>query len=181
MNLEGFTMNTRDSEFYRVVRHETGHTLGCPHEHMRQDIIDRIDRQKAIDYFKATQGWSEAQVVAQVLTPLSPNSIWATVSADRQSIMCYQLPGTITKDGQPIPGGLDIDQIDYDFIAKVYPKAVQPHDLAGPAATAAVAGLQHDRQHSPCIDIRLAQGTVISIPPEATQEQVRMVLSALHT
>ena len=39
LNLDSFTMNTPDSEFYRVVRHETGHTLGFPHEHMRQEII----------------------------------------------------------------------------------------------------------------------------------------------
>ena len=32
MNLDSFTMNTPDSEFHRVVRHETGHTLGFPHE-----------------------------------------------------------------------------------------------------------------------------------------------------
>jgi hypothetical protein len=30
---------TPDAEFYRVVRHETGHTLGFPHEHMRKEII----------------------------------------------------------------------------------------------------------------------------------------------
>ena len=37
MNLDSFSMNTPDSEFYRVVRHETGHTLGFPHEHTQPD------------------------------------------------------------------------------------------------------------------------------------------------
>ncbi len=46
MNLQGFTMQTPDSEFYRVVRHETGHTLGCPHEHMRADVVALIDEQR---------------------------------------------------------------------------------------------------------------------------------------
>ncbi len=41
MNLQGFTMDTADSEFYRVVRHETGHTLGFPHEHMRKELVNR--------------------------------------------------------------------------------------------------------------------------------------------
>src|SRR3954469_2123824 len=59
MSLQEFTMDTPDSEFHRVVRHETGHTLGFPHEHLRKEIVDKIDRQKAIDYFMATQGWSE--------------------------------------------------------------------------------------------------------------------------
>ena len=36
--------------------------------------------------------------------------------------MCYQLPGAITTDGQPIRGGTDINQTDYDFAASIYPK-----------------------------------------------------------
>src|SRR5438045_2915713 len=35
MNLEGFSANAPESEFRRVGRHEAGHTLGFPHEHMR--------------------------------------------------------------------------------------------------------------------------------------------------
>lgn len=60
LNLQGFTMQTPESEFHRVMRHETGHTLGIPHEHMRRELVNKIDRQKAIDYFGATQGWSPA-------------------------------------------------------------------------------------------------------------------------
>ncbi len=56
MNLDGFTMATPDSEFFRVVRHETGHTLGCPHEHMRADLIADIDHEAAIKYYMASQG-----------------------------------------------------------------------------------------------------------------------------
>jgi hypothetical protein len=36
---------------------------------MRKELVDRVDRGKAIRYFAATQGWSEAMVVQQVLTP----------------------------------------------------------------------------------------------------------------
>jgi len=43
MNLQGFTMSTPDSEYHRVIRHEAGHTLAFPHEHMRQALVDRID------------------------------------------------------------------------------------------------------------------------------------------
>ena len=43
-------------------------------------------------------------------------------TADPKSIMCYQLPGEITKDGKPIVGGLDIDASDYTFAATIYPK-----------------------------------------------------------
>ena len=122
MNLEGFTMNTSESEFRRVVRHETGHTLGCPHEHMRADLVELIDPQKAIKFFGQTQGWDPAMVKAQVLTPLQKGSLLGTAASDQNSVMCYQIPGSITKNGKPILGGLDIDKTDYAFMSTIYPK-----------------------------------------------------------
>lgn len=121
MNLQGFTMSTPESEYKRVIRHETGHTLGCPHEHMRRALVARIDPQKAYDYFWRTQGWNKAMVDAQVLTPLNEASLMGT-PADQTSIMCYQLPGSITRDGRPILGGLDINGTDYAFMGKIYPR-----------------------------------------------------------
>lgn len=122
MNLQAFTMATPDREFYRVVRHETGHTLGFPHEHMRGELVAKIDREKAIAYYMATQGWSREEVIQQVLTPIAESSILATPRADPRSIMCYQIPGSLTVDGQPIVGGTDIDQFDREFVAQCYPK-----------------------------------------------------------
>jgi hypothetical protein len=121
MNLQGFTMSTRDSEFVRVVRHEAGHTLGFPHEHMRSELVARIDPEKAYDYFRRTQGWDRTMVNQQVLTPLDDRTIIGT-PPDQTSIMCYQLPGSITRDGNPILGGVDINQTDFDFAARMYPK-----------------------------------------------------------
>jgi hypothetical protein len=122
MNLESFTMQIPESEYHRVVRHETGHTLGFPHEHMRAELVDKIDPDKAIEYYGATQGWTPEEVRQQVLTPIDPSAMTGTPHADPNSIMCYQIPGTITKDGEPIIGGLDIDSLDYAFASKIYPK-----------------------------------------------------------
>jgi hypothetical protein len=128
MNLQGFTMSTPESEYKRVVRHETGHTLGFPHEHMRAVIVARIDKAKAYAYFLRTQGWDRNTVDQQVLTPLEESALIST-AADQASIMCYQLPGSITKDGKPILGGLDIDQTDYAFAGRIYPKPARQATL----------------------------------------------------
>jgi astacin (peptidase family M12A) len=124
MNLQGFTMNTAESEYRRVLRHEAGHTLGFPHEHMRKALVDRIDPQKAYAYFLRTQGWSKEMVDQQVLTPLDARTIIGT-EPDQDSIMCYQLPGEITRDGQPIRGGTDINQTDAAFAGIIYPKILR--------------------------------------------------------
>ena len=125
MNLEDFSMSTPESEYHRVVRHETGHTLGFPHEHMRKALVDKIDTAKAIEYFERTQGWSEDEVQQQVLTPLEESSLLGT-TPDPKSIMCYQIAGELTKDGKPIIGGKDIDASDAGFAAKIYPKKGTP-------------------------------------------------------
>jgi hypothetical protein len=125
MNLEECTMETPEAEFHRVVRHEAGHTLGFPHEHMRRALVNKIDRRKAIAYFQRMDGWTARETIDQVLTPIEEAAIRGTL-ADPKSIMCYQIPGEITKDGKPIAGGLDIDESDYQFAGQIYPKKAAP-------------------------------------------------------
>jgi hypothetical protein len=126
MNLDSFTMNTAESEFHRVIRHETGHTLGFPHEHRRKEIVDRIDREKAISLFMSTQGWTRDEVIEQVLTPFDNSALTATAATDQNSIMCYALPAQIMKDGIAVPGGTDIDNLDAQFSSTLYPGPVAP-------------------------------------------------------
>jgi hypothetical protein len=122
MNLQGFSMSTPESEYHRVVRHETGHTLGFPHEHTRTEIVNRIDPAKAKAYFLANDGWDANMVTAQVLTPLDDSALIETAHADPTSIMCYWLPASIMKDGIAVTGGSDIDGQDQVFSNMVYPK-----------------------------------------------------------
>lgn len=100
-----------------VVVHNS---LGYPHEHMRQELVARIDRAKAYAWFQLVYGWPPATVDAQVLTPLDEASIMGT-PADQTSIMCYMLPRSITKDGKPILGGIDINATDRTFAQSIYP------------------------------------------------------------
>lgn len=120
MNLEGFTMSTAESEYRRVVRHETGHTLGFPHEHLRKELVARLDREKTYQYFWEKYRWDRPKVDSNVLTPLDDRTIMGTPT-DQTSIMCYQLPGRITKDGRPILGGTDINSTDLNFARRIYP------------------------------------------------------------
>ena len=122
MNLEAFSMDTPESEYHRVVRHETGHTLGFPHEHRREEIVKRIDRNKAISFFgQPPNSWSPTMVIQQVLTPIAKSALKETELADENSIMCYALPAEIMIDGVDVPGGTDIDPLDSEFAASVYP------------------------------------------------------------
>jgi hypothetical protein len=57
-----------------------------------------------------------------VLTPIEVSSLWGTTHADPDSIMGYQLPGEITRDGAPTLGGTALDDSAYALIATVYPK-----------------------------------------------------------
>jgi hypothetical protein len=61
----------------------------------------------------------------QVLTPLEESSLLGT-TPDPRSIMCYQIPGELTKNGKPIIGGLDIDASDAAFAARIYKKTGTP-------------------------------------------------------
>jgi len=132
LNLEGFTMRTSDAEFRRVVRHEAGHTLGFEHEHMRSDIVQRIDRKRAIAFYDRDQGWSPEEVEHQVLTPLAKKSLMGTKESDPVSIMCYHLPASIMKDRKAVKGGIDINPRDFAFAASLYPKEVAASEATAP-------------------------------------------------
>jgi hypothetical protein len=135
MNLDSFSMSTPEAEYRRVVRHEVGHTLGFPHEHLRSALVNRLDRAKTIAYFRDRHGWTERDTVSNVLTPLDDAELVATLLTDETSIMAYQLPGAITKDGKPILGGDDINDTDFSLAAKLWPLAVTPPSDAGVTVT----------------------------------------------
>lgn len=122
MNLEGLTVRTRDDEWERIVLHEFGHGLGCPHEHARKKIQDRLDYNKVVREFMRTQGWSEAEVRQQIFPTMSETSLMGASPEDEESLMCYQFSGRLTKDGTPILGGNTFSKWDKEFFAKVYPK-----------------------------------------------------------
>lgn len=131
MCLQNFDQGMPESEYFRVVRHETGHTLGFIHEHSRKEIVDLLDPQKTIVYFEQTQGWSPQMIQDQILTPQDPAALTA-LPAEELSIMCYQFPAQVTKNGQPIPGGTDITAEDYKLAGLIYPYTNTPPPTPSP-------------------------------------------------
>jgi hypothetical protein len=126
MNLAAFTLSTSDATYNRVVRHETGHTLGFAHEQLRPEVVSRVDEQLALTYFRQTQGWDDATIRRNVLTPLDPAKINATPTADLNSVMCYSLPASIMKDRVAVPGGANISAMDQGKCNELYPRATVP-------------------------------------------------------
>lgn len=126
MSLQGFTMQTSDSECKRVIEHEFGHTCGWPHEQFLPEILELLDFDKVIPWAMAFTGWSRQMVIDQMLTPLQPSSYRMTAHADVNGIMMYPFPASVTKNGVAIPGGTEIDAIDGAFASTVYPLLVQP-------------------------------------------------------
>lgn len=60
-----------------------------------------------------------------------------TAESDPQSIMCYQIPAAITKDGRAISGGKDITAGDYAFAATIYPIPKPSREVAARESAAA--------------------------------------------
>ncbi len=126
MCLGGFTMRTPDATFRQVVPHEFGHSAGFPHEHLRAEEIERMDRQAVLRLFRATQGWNDATIISNVLTPLDPRKIEGSASPDRKSIMAYRLPSSIFRDGVGIEGGSDLSPEDKLMAGRIYPLSQAP-------------------------------------------------------
>ncbi|KAJ8072707.1 hypothetical protein PM082_016266 [Marasmius tenuissimus] len=125
MMLTGFTMRTPEKAYTRTVRHETGHTLGFMHGHLRPEFVKRIDREKTLKEYSSV--WDRKTIVNNILAPLwtADNSHYFTSEvADVHSIMCYPLEDTILKDDMkepPITGGRDFSGYDKKHAAEVYP------------------------------------------------------------
>jgi hypothetical protein len=130
--LQGYTVRTPHREWCRGARHEFGHALGFVHEHARREIVDRLHVARTIAHFRRTQGWDEAMVRDQILTPLEVRSLWLPGPASTDCIMCYQFEGTCTKDHRPIPGGLDISADDYAVAGRIYPGPGEDDDPPPP-------------------------------------------------
>lgn len=146
LNVQGQTMNLQmnsppsDGEYnYGVVLHEFGHALGCIHEHQSPGAEGLFREQAVIDYYRATYGWDRNKTVLNVLRRYDRTQLLrGMVSAfDEQSIMLYQYPAELTRNGRGTPRNTRLSAIDRQYIAKLYP---------GRTAVGGVVGTKDDVQ-----------------------------------
>ncbi len=120
--VEGATMNlvlegARHPE--RPILHEFGHALGLGHEHQNPASPISWDREEVIKDVKNRWGWSEEEIIDNILTGININHANFT-EFDPESIMIYPIPENWTLDGFTRGWNLKLSSTDKTFIRDLY-------------------------------------------------------------
>ena len=121
MNFGWLDDETTVEDFRSVVLHEYGHMIGCGHEHESpKNGGVPWDKEKAYKYYMRTQGWTKEEIDAQIFDTYKNNQIRGT-QLDKDSIMMYAIPESITIGNFRVGWNTELSQGDKEFIRKVYP------------------------------------------------------------
>lgn len=107
-------------EWDRVALHETLHALGFNHEHQHPRGTIAWDVEAVYAYYGETQGWSRAEVDAQVLRRSTATNIFGS-APDRSSIMMYPIPKELLLDKtQAVGWNTKMSELDISELKRLY-------------------------------------------------------------
>lgn len=113
-----------------TIMHEFGHCLGMIHEHQnpRGETIP-WDVQAVYDWARLTQGWDKSVTDTNILDHYSKD-ITNGSGFDKDSIMLYFFPGSLTTDGKGTNQNLKLSQIDVVWLNRHYPNSkISPEEF----------------------------------------------------
>jgi serralysin len=120
MNI-GLAERDSPTEWNRVVWHETFHALGFNHEHQHPRSNIPWNKPAVYRYYGETQGWSRAEIDAQVLNRSRATNIFGG-EPDKDSIMMYPIPAELLLDPKFAVGwNSKFSRRDLEILARVYP------------------------------------------------------------
>jgi hypothetical protein len=123
MNFGWLTDDTPEHELSRVMVHEFGHALGCIHEHQNPANGIEWNEPAVLAYFAGPPNhWDEAAIRHNILDKYEADQITGT-RFDPASIMLYQFPASLVKNGAATRENTQLSAGDIAFIQQAYPRA----------------------------------------------------------
>lgn len=121
MNYGWLTPTTSDNEYSRVVLHEFDHSLGCIHEHQHPEAGIPWDNEAVYRYYMGPpNNWTKEKVDINIFQKYN-RDITNFSKFDRDSIMLYAIPNTLTIGDFEVGWNRVLSATDKEFMGTMYP------------------------------------------------------------
>lgn len=102
-----------------IVMHEFGHALGMIHEHQSPSSSVQFDAKAVLEYYREHYGWDENTIKYNLLEKQEGATAYSMF--DKDSIMVYEIPDSVTVDGKGVGKTAQLSETDKKVIGKMYP------------------------------------------------------------